>query len=156
LFDVESGDEGVMNIKYEIEYNSANYGSNGFVNMNNDMVVFRYADILMMKAECLMRLNGNAATAEAVNLVNTVRARSFAANDPAAKYTTATLTIDELLKERGREFAYEMFRREDLIRFGKFNEAWWEKEASDPHYNIFPIPFDIITANPALKQNPGY
>jgi starch-binding outer membrane protein, SusD/RagB family len=66
-------DEGVMNIKYEIEYNYGNYGSDGFVNMNNDMVIFRYADILMMKAECLMRLNGDAATQEAVNLVNTVR-----------------------------------------------------------------------------------
>jgi hypothetical protein len=155
LFDANDN-EGVMNIKYEIEYNFGNYGNNGFVNMNNDMVIFRYAEILMMKAECLMRLNGNAATPEAVSLVNTVRARSFAANDPDAKYTTATLTMDELLNERGREFAYEMFRREDLIRFGKFNEAWWEKPASDPHYNIFPIPFDIVTANPALKQNLGY
>jgi len=155
LFDA-TDDEGVMNIKYEIQFNYGNYGSNGFVNMNNDMVIFRYADVLMMKAECLMRLNGNAATAEAVNLVNQVRARSFSQNDPDAKYTTGTLTMNELLNERGREFAYEMFRREDLLRFDKFNEAWWEKETSDPHYNIFPIPFDIITANPALKQNPGY
>jgi hypothetical protein len=155
LFDVNDN-EGVMNKKYEIEFGSGNYGTNGFVNMNNDMVIFRYADILMMKAECLMHMNGGAATQEAVTLVNQVRARSFAENDPDAKYTTATLTMDELLDERGREFAYEMHRREDLIRFGKFNEAWWEKPASDPKYNLFPIPFDIITANPSLKQNPGY
>jgi hypothetical protein len=155
LFDA-TDDEGVMNIKYEIEYNYGTYGANEFVNMNNDMVIFRYADILMMKAECLMRLNGDAATPQAVDLVNNVRARSFAPNDSRAKYTTATLTIDELLNERGREFAYEMFRREDLIRFGKFNDAWWEKEASDAHYQLFPIPFDITTANPSLKQNPGY
>lgn len=148
--------EGVMNIKYEVEYNYGNYGTNGFVNMNNDMVVFRYADIMMMKAESLMRMNGNAATQQAVDLVNEVRARSFNAGDPAAKYTSATLTMDELLNERGREFAYEMFRREDLIRFGHFGDAWWEKEATDAHYNIFPIPFDVVTANPALKQNPGY
>ena len=122
-------DEGVMNIKYEIE-NGLNYGSNGFVNMNNDMVVFRYADILVMKAECLMRLNGDAATQEAVDLVNQVRQRDFSAADSKAKYTTATLTLDELLNERGREFAYEMFRREDLIRFGKFEDAWWEKDAA--------------------------
>jgi hypothetical protein len=149
--------EGVMNIKYEVEFNNGNYGPNGFVNMNNDMVVFRYADVLMMKAECLMRLNGNAATAEAVNLVNQVRKRSFAANDPDAKYTTATLTMDELLNERGREFSYEMLRREDLIRFGKFGEAWWDKPAdADKHTEIFPIPQTALTANPALKQNPGY
>ncbi len=149
--------EGVMNIKYEIEYNYGSYGINGFVNMNNDMVVFRYADILMMKAECLMRLNSNAATQEAVDLVNEVRARSFAPNDPDARYTTSTLKMDELLDERGREFAYEMTRREDLIRFGKFQDAWWEKSAdADKHWEIFPIPQTVLTTNPALKQNPGY
>jgi starch-binding outer membrane protein, SusD/RagB family len=154
LFDANDN-EGVMNIKYEINRNS-NYGSNGFNNMSNDMVVFRYADILMMKAEALMRLNGGAATGEAVDLVNQVRARNFEAGDRDAEYSTGSLTMDELLDERGREFAYEMFRREDLIRFGKFNDAWWQKEASDPRYKLFPIPFDIITANPALQQNPGY
>lgn len=149
--------QGVMNVKYEIE-NGLSYGSNGYVDMNNDMVVFRYADILMMKAECLMRMNGGAATQDAVDLVNQVRQRNFSANDfKKAKYTTATLTMDELLNERGREFAYEMFRREDMIRFGKFQEAWWEKEAEgDKHKEIFPIPFTVLTANPALKQNPGY
>ncbi len=148
--------EGVMNIKYEIEDN-LDYGNNGYVNMNNDMVVFRYADILMMKAECLMRLNGNAPTQEAVDLVNEVRARSFAANDPDARYTTSTLTMNEMLDERGREFAYEMMRREDLIRFGKFQDAWWEKPAdADKHWEIFPIPQTVLTTNPALKQNPGY
>jgi hypothetical protein len=156
LFNVND-DEGVMNIKYEIEYNVGNYGSDGFVNMNNDMVVLRYADILFMKAESLMRINGGAATQEAVDLINQVRQRDFSAQDfNKEKYTTATLTMDELLNERGREFAYEMFRREDLIRFGKFEDAWWEKDATDAHYDIFPIPFNIITANPALKQNPGY
>jgi hypothetical protein len=157
--DLQNADdkEGVMNVKYEIE-DGLNYGSNGIVDMNNDMVVFRYADILYMKAECLMRLNGGTATKEAVDLVNKVRKRNFSATDFVnAKYTTATLTMDELLNERGREFAYEMFRREDLIRFGKFEEAWWEKDAeSDKHNEIFPIPFTVLTANPALKQNPGY
>ncbi|TKK68216.1 RagB/SusD family nutrient uptake outer membrane protein [Ilyomonas limi] len=150
--------EGVMNIKYEIEQNFGNYGVNGFVNMNNDMVVFRYADILYMKAECLMRLNGGAATQEAVDLVNQVRKRNFSASDfDKEKYTTASLTLDELLNERGREFAYEMFRREDLIRFGKFQDAWWAKEQDpDKHYELFPIPFTVITANPALQQNQGY
>jgi hypothetical protein len=124
--------------------------------MNNDMVVFRLADIMMMKAECLMRLNGNVATQDAVDLINQVRARSFKANDPMAKYTTETLTMDELLNERGREFAYEMFRREDMIRFGKFEEAWWEKDPTDVHYDVFPIPFNIMISNPALKQNTGY
>jgi|GEM_PF-2968250 len=125
-------------------------------NMNNDLVVFRYADVLFMKAESLMRKNGNIATSEAVGLINDVRARSFASGDAAAKYTILALTANELLDERASEFAYEMTRREDLIRFGKFNEAWWEKPVTDAHYEVFPIPTNIKTANPALDQNPGY
>jgi hypothetical protein len=150
LINNEGGEsQGAMNMKYEIEYG-------GLSSMNNDMVVFRLADILYMKAECLMRLNGGAATPEAINLVNSVRSRNFAQNDPEGTYTIGELTMDELLDERGREFAYEMHRREDLIRFGKFTEAWWEKEASDKKREIYPIPFDVRTANPALTQNPGY
>lgn len=150
LFNTDGGwTDGAINIKYQIEVG-------GLDNMNNDLVVFRLADIKFMKAESLMRKNGNAATQEAVDLINIVRARSFAVGDPDAKFTTTTLTMDELLNERAREFAYEMFRREDLIRFGHFTDAWWEKPVSDKKYEIFPIPLNVLTANPALKQNPGY
>jgi starch-binding outer membrane protein, SusD/RagB family len=150
LINYDGGEaQGAMSIKYEVEYG-------GLSSLSNDMVIFRLADIMMMKAECLMRKNGNTATAEAVDLVNTVRQRSFAPGDPDAVYTTGTLTMDELLNERGREFAYEMHRRDDLIRFGKFNEAWWEKEESEEFRQIYPIPANARTANPALGQNPGY
>lgn len=141
-------DEGAMNIKYEIEVG-------GLANMSNDMVVFRLADMMLLKAEALMRLNGGSATEEAVSLVNQVRERNFE-NDADALYTTSTLTLDELIDERGRELAYEMHRREDLIRFGKFNDAWWEKSASEEYRKLFPIPATVLTANPALEQNPGY
>lgn len=141
--------QGVMNVKYEIE-------PGGLPNMSNDMVIFRLADIMLMKAEALMRQNGGSATQEAVNLVNQVRERSFDAGDPDAAYTTTTLTLDELLDERGRELAYEMHRREDLIRFGQFTNAWWEKEQSEEYRALFPIPAEQLTANPALEQNPGY
>ncbi len=80
-----------------------------------------------------------------------------AADWPQAKYTTVSLTMDELLNERGREFADEMLRREDLICFGKFENAWWDKEQdADKHYELFPILQTVLTSNPALKQNPGY
>ena len=68
----------------------------------------------------------------------------------------ASLTADDLLAERGREMFFEGWRRQDLIRFGKYNDAWWEKPASDPTKNIFPIPAAQISANPNLQQNPGY
>lgn len=141
--------EGVRNVKYEVE--------KGVVwNNNNDLVMFRLSEIMFIKAEALMRKAGGAAPQEAVDLINQVRARSFAAGDPDATYTTGSLNMDELLDERGREFAYEMKRREDLIRFGKYGNAWWEKPASDKTRELFPIPLQILTANPALVQNPGY
>ena len=75
----------------------------------------------------------------------------------AGAYTAAELTEDEFLAERGREMFSEAVRRTDLIRFGKYNGAWWEKSASESYKNIFPIPFDAIqAANGTLKQNPGY
>lgn len=141
--------DGVRNKKYEIE--------RGMIwNMNNDFVVFRLAEMMFIKAEALMRINGGTANAEAVDLVNQVRERSFAPGDPDAVYTTATLTMEEFLNERGREFAYEAKRREDMIRFGKYTEARWEKPESGAHRRIFPIPMNILTANPGLRQNPGY
>jgi hypothetical protein len=149
LFNSEGGYyDGSMNIKYEPEKST-------LPNMNNDLVVFRLSDILFMKAESIMRKNGGA-NAEAVGLINSVRARSFNSGASGSKYTTSTLTMEELLNERGREFSYEMYRREDLIRFNKFNEPWWEKPASQPFRALFPIPTNVITANPNLKQNPGY
>ncbi len=147
--------QGVCNEKYQIQPTTA--GNPIPDNMNNDLVVFRLADIMMMKAECLMRKAGGSTPQTAVDLVNAVRARAFDAGAQGAAYTTATLTMDEMLNERGREFAYEMKRREDLIRFGKFEQAWWEKPADgDKHREIFPVPRNILTVNPALKQNPGY
>ncbi|MEH6679462.1 MAG: RagB/SusD family nutrient uptake outer membrane protein [Sediminicola sp.] len=142
-------DEGAMSIKYEVEVG-------GLSNMSNDMVLFRLADMMLLKAEALMRLAGGEATSEAVDLVNQVRARNFEADAENAQYTTSNLTMDELLDERGRELAYEMHRREDLIRFGKFNDEWWEKSASAEHRQLFPIPATVLTANPELEQNPGY
>lgn len=141
--------EGVMNVKYEIQ-------PGGLSHMSNDMVIFRLADLMLMKAEALMRQNGGSATQEAVDLVNQVRARSFDPGAPGAMYSTSTLTLDELLDERGRELAYEMHRREDLIRFDKFTDAWWEKDASEEYRKFFPIPVQQLTANPNLEQNPGY
>jgi starch-binding outer membrane protein, SusD/RagB family len=126
--------------------------------MGNDLAIYRYADILMLKAEALMRKNGGAATQEAVDLVNQVRARAFA--DPAGQlYTTANLDLDALLMERSWEFYHEGMRRNDLVRFGKFVRGEWEffdRSNESDHRNVMPIPQPRINANPNLKQNPGY
>ncbi|WP_262506482.1 RagB/SusD family nutrient uptake outer membrane protein [Sphingobacterium sp. T2] len=99
------------------------------------------------------------ATAEAVELINASRKRAFTDADwPANQYTVATLTLDELLKERGREFIFEGKRRTDLIRFGKFTTAsWWDHNPSnDPNKELFPVPNNQLAINPNLVQNPGY
>jgi len=112
----------------------------------NEYVVFRYADVLLMKAEALLRTGQ---TAPALAIVNQIRARANAS-------PLATLTLDILLDERGRELYWEGWRRNDLIRFGKFLNAWQEKAASGPERLLFPIPNEQLAVNPNLEQNPGY
>ena len=115
-------------------------------NLDNDFPIFRYADVILMKAEVRLR-RGDAAGGLA--FVNQVRSR---AGVPA--YTE--LTLDNLLAERGRELFAEGWRRSDLIRFNRFNAPWWEKPASAPTRNRFPIPLNQRQSNPNLTQNPGY
>ena len=141
---------GARFVKYQIAYTSGNMG--------NDLAVYRYADILLLKAEALMRKNGGAATPEAVELVNQVRMRAF--EDPGPHlYTTATLTLDELLAERSRELYNEGMRRNDLVRFDKFVRGTWEfadRSNEEDYRNVYPIPQQQINVNPNLNQNPGY
>lgn len=119
--------------------------------LSNDYPLFRYGDILLVKAEAIWRKGGKQANdATALALVNQVRRRSI----QGADFTT--LTDENFLAERGREMFAEATRRQDLIRFGKYNDPWWEKPTSQPFRNIFPIPAPQRNANPALTQNPGY
>lgn len=143
-------EEGARNYKYVFGENSQGHIHEA------DLVVLRYADVILMRAEALMRQNGGAATQEAVDLVNQIRKRAFGDNYEANKYTTSNLTMDELLAERGREFAYEGQRRTDLIRFGKFTDARWAKEVSDEYRTLYPKPQKQYDINPNLGQNTGY
>lgn len=109
-------------------------------NLSNDFPLFRYADILLMKAECMIRRGGNGDS-----YVNQIRTR-------AGVPTLSSVNLATLLEERGREMFWEGHRRQDQIRFGTFNNAWWEKPASTPDRNIFPIPQWAIDANPNLAK----
>ncbi|ETZ20952.1 RagB/SusD family nutrient uptake outer membrane protein [Pedobacter sp. V48] len=142
-------DDGVRFQKYEYEA-----GLRDGQSMSNDWVVFRYADALLMKAEAEMRKNGNTANSTALDLVNQVRFRAYGNYDH--DYTMSTLTMKELLAERGREFSWEFHRRQDLIRFGEWTKAWFEKAAGDSHENLFPIPSWALDLNRNLNQNDGY
>lgn len=122
----------------------------------NDIPVFRFADILLTKAECILR--GATATMghTAASLMNQVR------DCASAPHVTGTPTLDELLDERSREFIMEPWRRNDLIRFGKFeNCARWKVQANpatmaDPNKRLFPIPTGEMNTNTNWSQNPGY
>lgn len=139
------------------KYRSGTVDDEGY--WENDYIIYRLTEIYFNKAEALMRQNGGQATAEAVDLINQTRERAFSPDDWAdAAYTTSSLTLDELLAERGREFIFEGKRRTDLIRFGKFSTGdWWDhRPTNDPNLELFPIPQIQITSNPNLEQNPGY
>lgn len=137
--------EGARFIKFELEKGIEHHA-------NNDFPIYRLADIYLMKAEALMRLNGGVATQAAVDAANEIRPRTGLGN-----YTTSTLTLDELLDERARELAWEGHRRQDLVRFDKFQNAWAFKEISPRTRYIFPIPKWVMDAAPGVyTQNPGY
>ncbi|CAM4267509.1 Starch-binding associating with outer membrane [Pedobacter westerhofensis] len=123
---------------------------------NTDWNVYRLTWIYFAKAEALMRKNGGTATADALQLINDSKQRAYAAST-YVPYTAATLTLDELLTERGREFIFEGFRRDDMIRFGKFTTGtWWDHTPTAATKALYPIPQQQRDLNANLQQNPGY
>lgn len=116
--------------------------------VGNDIVLFRYADVILMKAEAMIRLGQ-----DGTSLINEVRDRAGA--EPYEK-----ASLDNILKERMIEFAWEGLRRQDLVRFGAFTRAWSSRPALEGEANgyttVFPIPADVLSVNPKLTQNPGY
>lgn len=134
--------------KYAIDYVNAE-------NVNNDYVYFRFPDVLLMKAEAILR-GGTGTSAGAygstpVALVNSIRTQAS-----RGASALATVDLDVLLDERSRELYLETWRRQDLIRFGKFNEAFGKKGVSDPKYVVYAIPNQQLAVNPNLSPNPGY
>ena len=149
------------------------------VQLSNDFPVFRYADVLMMKAESLLRTGKEN---EAATIVTQVRQRAFPGNTAKATVTGAQLksgssydygrrdintttreggadiTYGRFLDELGWEFDQEGRRRQDMIRFGVFHrKSWFSHSAhNDINKTLFPIPRAELTKNAKLKQNPGY
>jgi starch-binding outer membrane protein, SusD/RagB family len=111
------------------------------------VVMARFADAHLMRAEAILR-KGNAGSA----LTEVNKLRALRANTSAL----ASLDLPKLLDERGRELFIEGWRRNDMIRFGVFKAAKKFKPAGDGHTDLFPIPASALLSNPGLKQNPGY
>ncbi|MDD3511803.1 MAG: RagB/SusD family nutrient uptake outer membrane protein [Fermentimonas sp.] len=130
---------GARMAKYEFDTNAQSAGQL----VRNDWVLFRYADILLMKSEALVR-NGMNGDAELQKVRSRVGAPARAA------------TLNNILDERMLEFAWEGLRRQDLIRFGKFHQPITDRPVSAPFRTVFPIPADVLSLNTNLSQNPGY
>jgi starch-binding outer membrane protein, SusD/RagB family len=121
-------------------------------NQSNDLPIFRYADILMMKAEALTR-QGSTGAKDLFNQIRSYAGAPTIASEP---------TLDEIYDERGREFFDENWRRNDMIRFGHYEDEFFPHyknfpDASfDKRHRIFPIPQSTIDLNTGWEQNPGY
>jgi len=115
---------------------------------DNDYVLLRYSDVLLMLAEAQLRSNNAAAALTEVNAVRVSRGAS----------SLGSVTLDILLDERGRELYWESWRRNDLVRYGKFLTPFGPTKpgTSDAKFLIFPIPNTAIAGNPNLQQNAGY
>lgn len=124
-------------------------------NLTVNLPLFRLPDIYLMKAEAELRSTG--LTQGTLDLVNEIRIR--AGIDP---WDLADVNLDSIYVERGRELFAEGHRRNDMIRFGKFDQPFWSKgdgkDAEDPGANaienIFPIPLEARTTNPNLDKDP--
>ena len=135
--------KGIRNLKYYPDQTATSR------DQSNDVAVFRYADILLTKAEAILRGAAPTYNASALSLVNQLRTTRKAA-------AMTTLVLDDMLRERARELNWENTRRIDLIRFGKYENAWGYKTDADPDKRLFPIPSSELILNPSLVQNPGY
>lgn len=113
---------------------------------NINPVIFRLADAYLMRAEARLRGGDAAGALSDVNALRSARGAS----------PLESIDLDGMLDERGFEFYYEAQRRTDLIRFGRFNDAWTEKPESQAFTRVFPIPLNALAASSNLTQNPGY
>ncbi len=141
--------------------------------MENDFVLFRFADVLLMKKEALLRSGTDNAAGIEDAYITDIKKRTFAYSaDPVAAFDAAypdaftTLSSDltgGILAERGRELSWENARRRDLIRFGQFEKIQYVKNTAKTR-RWFPIPYSVLqkavvdpeTGKRIWTQNPGY
>ncbi len=115
--------------------------------IDNDIVLFRYADVLLMKSEAKVR-NGEQGDVELNEVRNRVEAAPRKAN------------LENILDERLLELAWEGWRRQDLIRFDRYHKAYDQRPQLENELNryttVFPIPQSVLDLNTNLTQNYGY
>ena len=150
--DVKGWSQGYKSVKYFIVREDFINGRN----QSNDLPIFRYADILMTKAEAIARGASATGGQTAQSLMNEIRSY---VNAPSF---TGTPSLEEIYAERGRELFDENWRRNDMIRFGHFEDEYgfhrkgFPTARFDKECRIFPIPQSVLNKNTNWKQNAGY
>lgn len=148
--DLDGWRQGYRSVKFFVINDDYKNGRN----QSNDIPIFRYADILLMKAEALTRKGTGGTVAQL--LFNQIRTYVHAPS------LTHVPTLQDIYEERGREFMNENWRRNDMIRFGHFEDEFFPHYHSNLYANfdktrrIFPIHKDMLDNNTEWKQNPGY
>lgn len=147
--DIKGWSQGYRSAKWFMCNNDYSNGRN----QSNDVPIFRYADVLLMKAEALVR-KGQGGAKDIVNQIRTYAQTS--------ELLTAEATLDDIYEERGREFFDELWRRNDMIRFGHYEDEWFPHYKNNPNANfdktrrIFPVKKGDLDLNETWVQNPGY
>lgn len=149
--------DGVIPLKYKVETNNAG------IQCQTDWIVYRYADVLTLLAEAIVR-NGSTVTGEAIDLLNQVRTRAGLPAYTSESFSDSRDFLDKLLLERAHEFYYEGCRRQDLVRDGSYVKTMTQKCADygqvsivNENYHRFPLPEPAIIAGQGIiEQNPGY
>lgn len=129
-----------------------------------DFPLFRLSEVYLNYAEAVVRGGSGGDATKALSLINELRGRAYG-GETGFTITSADLTLNFLLDERGREFFFEGQRRTDLIRFGKYTGSayiwpWkggsFDGRSTDNKFAVYPIPIDDIYSNSNLTQNEGY
>ena len=140
--------QGYRSMKWFICNNDYSNGRN----QSNDVPIFRYADILLIKAEAMVR-SGQSGAKELFNQIRSYVKAPTINNEPS---------LNDIYTERGREFFDEIWRRNDMIRFGHYEDEWFPHYKSNPNASfdknmrIFPISQTDLDLNEGWTQNPGY
>ena len=146
--DITGWSQGYRSMKWFICNNDYSNGRN----QSNDVPIFRYADILLIKAEAMVR-SGQSGAKELFNQIRSYVNAPNISNEPS---------LDDIYAERGREFFDEIWRRNDMIRFGHYEDEWFPHYKSNPNASfdknmrIFPISQNDLDLNEGWTQNPGY
>ena len=133
--------------KYEVDKVASKDGKL----MDNDIVLFRFADVLLMRAEAYLRLGKASKGQDDFDLVR-----------DRARMKPVELTMENLERERFVELCWEGWRRQDMIRFGHYKSLFQGEDGDEPvdesdgHTTVFPIPADVRALNQNLTQNKGY